>query len=381
MKILIVRTFPDKLDLHSYNVQEIGLAKALVARGNQCDIVLYNGRESDHRESCTFQKNGKEYSFIIYWMKGFCCLKNGFMPSVRKILPEYDVIQVQEYDQIMSWQLYTRQLIPTVIYHGPYYHFYARGYNLKCRVFDTLFLPWRKYKDVRVLTKSEMAAEFIRKKGFEKIVAVGVGIDTDNFSWESCEKSVRPQLLYVGKIEERRNVYFLIEVFRKLRQDMPELQLVLVGNGERKYKSAFLNEVKKELDNGDIIYREKVQQKELPKIYRNAEVFLFTSKYEIFGMVLLEAMYFGLPVVSSMNGGASMLIEDDKNGYILENFDLETWAQKLEDILRDRDKRERMGQSAREKILRDFTWEQIAEKFETVYRQAVEEFERNRNGV
>ena len=381
MKILIVRTFPDKLDLHSYNVQEIGLAQALVARGNQCDIVLYNGREADRRESYTFRKNGKEYSFTIYWMKGFSCFKNGFMPSVREILPEYDVIQVHEYDQIMSWQLYTRQLRPTVIYHGPYYHPYARGYNLKCRVFDTLFLPRRKHNNVRVLTKSGMAAEFIRKKGFEKIVPVGVGINTDNFSPEGCGKSVRPQLLYVGKIEERRNVYFLIEVFRKLRQNTPELQLVLVGNGEREYKEAFLNEIKKELANGDIIYKEKVQQKELPEIYGKAEVFLFTSNYEIFGMVLLEAMYFGLPVVSSMNGGASMLIEDGKNGYVIETFDLETWTQKLEDILGDRDKRARMGESAREKILRNFTWERIAEKFEAVYRQAVEEFERNRDGV
>lgn len=381
MKILIVRTFPDKLDLHSYNVQEIGLAQALVARGNQCDIVLYNGREADRRESYTFRKKGKEYSFTIYWMKGFSCFKNGFMPSVREILPEYDVIQVHEYDQIMSWQLYTRQLRPTVIYHGPYYHPYARGYNLKCRVFDTLFLPRRKHNNVRVLTKSGMAAEFIRKKGFEKIVPVGVGINTDNFSPEGSAKSVRPQLLYVGKIEERRNVYFLIEVFRKLRQNTPELQLVLVGNGEREYKEAFLNEIKKELANGDIIYKEKVQQKELPEIYGKAEVFLFTSNYEIFGMVLLEAMYFGLPVVSSMNGGASMLIEDGKNGYVIETFDLETWTQKLEDILRDRDKRARMGECAREKILRNFTWERIAEKFEAVYRQAVEEFERNRDGV
>ena len=381
MKILIVRTFPDKLDLHSYNVQEIGLAQALVARGNQCDIVLYNGREADRRESYTFRKNGKEYSFTIYWMKGFSCFKNGFMPSVREILPEYDVIQVHEYDQIMSWQLYTVQLRPTVIYHGPYYHPYARGYNLKCRVFDTLFLPRRKHNNVRVLTKSGMAAEFIRKKGFEKIVPVGVGINTDNFSPEGSAKSVRPQLLYVGKIEERRNVYFLIEVFRKLRQNTPELQLVLVGNGEREYKEAFLNEIKKELANGDIIYKEKVQQKELPEIYGKAEVFLFTSNYEIFGMVLLEAMYFGLPVVSSMNGGASMLIEDGKNGYVIETFDLETWTQKLEDILRDRDKRARMGECAREKILRNFTWERIAEKFEAVYRQAVEEFERNRDGV
>ena len=96
---------------------------------------------------------------------------------------------------------------------------------------------------------------------------VGVGINTDNFPKKKYRKNARPQLLYVGKIEERRNVYFLIDIYRRLRKKMPELQLVLVGNGEREYKAAFLNAIKEELEGGNIIYREKVQQKELPKIY------------------------------------------------------------------------------------------------------------------
>lgn len=378
MKILIVRTFPDKLDLDSYNVQEIGLAQALVVRGNQCDIVLYNGREKDKKETYSFKKDEKEYSFSIYWMRGFSFFKNGFMYSVKKILSQYDVIQVHEYDQIMSWWLYTRQFRPTVIYHGPYYHPYARGYNLKCRVFDTLFLHGKRYKNVWVIAKSKMAAEFVKGKGFKKIVPVGVGINTDNFMQEAYGKGKRPQLLYVGKIEERRNVYFLIDIYRKLRQDIPKLQMVLVGSGEKKYKTAFLKTIRKELEDGDIIYREKVQQKELPEIYENAEVFLFTSNYEIFGMVLLEAMYFGLPVVSSRNGGASMLIEDGKNGYVIDGFEPEVWREKLEGILKSREQGERMGASAREKVRKNFTWECLAGKFESVYRQAVDEFERNR---
>ena len=54
MKILIVRTFPDVLKIDSYNVQEIGLARALTMRGHQCDIVLYNGENEDRTQRYTF---------------------------------------------------------------------------------------------------------------------------------------------------------------------------------------------------------------------------------------------------------------------------------------------------------------------------------------
>lgn len=374
MKILIVRTFPDKLDLNTYNVQEIGLAKALTVRGNQCDIVLYNGRESSRKENYFFTEGGKGYSFVVYWVKGFAFFRNGFMPSVKGILLQYDIVQVHEYDQIMSWMIYHRKLRPTVIYHGPYYHPYARGYNLKCRVFDALFPIKGACKDIRVLTKSKMAAEFILGKGFGNVTPVGVGINVGNFDFKECRNKRKLQMLYVGKIEERRNVYFLVDVYRCVHRKIPELQLVMVGNGEKDYKDGFLDSIQKEIGCGEIIYKDKMQQKELSEVYENAALFLFPSNYEIFGMVLLEAMYFGLPVISSMNGGASMLIQNGENGYVVEEFDVDKWGRVAEGILLDEKKRDRMGERARMNVIKNYTWDHLAGKFEETYRQAIEEF-------
>ncbi len=405
MKILIVRTFPDILKIDRYNVQEIGLARALVMRGHQCDIVLFNGENEDRTQRYTFEKNGMEYGFDIFWMKGKAFLKNGFMPGVKKLIPDYDVIQVHEYDQIMSWQLYTRPQKPTVLYHGPYQHPYTRGYNLKCKVFDLLFLPWRERKDVYALTKSELAADFLKGKGFEKVVPVGVGINVDNFTQKSeevckvdavnnqsqdCALSMgilkkdamkeketeknKFRILYVGKIEERRNVYFLIEVFRKLQEMYGNLELVLVGDGEKEYKEAFLESIGTELERGEITHITKLAQSELPAYYASSDMFLFTTNYDIFGMVLLEAMYYGLPVVSTMNGGASMLITDDVNGYVLDEFDLEKWTEKISGLIQGADKRKQMGAAAHQTIVEGFTWESMAEKFETVYEKAIQEF-------
>ena len=310
MRILIIRTFPDILDWRSYNVQEIGLARALVCRGHKCDIVLYNGRNQDSTEIYTFEEEGKTYSFFIYKCKGYSFLKNGFMPKVKKLIYRYDVIQVHEYDQLLSWWLYTREYVPTVIYHGPYYHPYTKGYNLKCMIFDAIFLHGKNYREVRTLTKSELAADFLKSKGFKNVVSVGVGLNTDNFrtgdtkydNEKNDSANDERSLLYVGKIEDRRNVYFLVEVFRILRKKCEDIHLVLVGGGEPEYVDRFLKSIAIEIEEKKIIYIPKASQRELADIYKKSDIFIFTSNYEIFGMVLLEAMYFRLPVFSSENG-------------------------------------------------------------------------------
>lgn len=379
MKVLIVRSFPDILNLDTYNVQEIGLAKALTVRGVTCGVVLYNGENQSRADEYCFEKEGKQYFFPIYWLKGFSLYKNGFMPSIYKIIREYDVIQVHEYDQIFSWMFYTRPKKPTLIYHGPYFHEYAKGYNLKCRVFDALFLRWRKHDQVVALTKSELASDFLRTKGFEHVHTVGVGVDRDKFKASTDEEvnclltrdESKFRLLYVGKIEERRNVYFLVELFEKLQKKHANLELVIVGNGEAEYLSVFRERIKKWTDHGKIRYFQKATQKELALIYQNTDLFVFTSNYEIFGMVLLEAMYFRLPVISSTNGGASVLIEDGKNGYMMEQFNVSDWQEKVETLIQDKNLYEVMKQNAYERIAEHFLWDTLADSFYAGYEEAV----------
>lgn len=389
MKILIVRTFPDVLNLNSYNVQEVGLAKALTLKGHSCDIVLYHGKQADRCEPYEFEHDGKKYCFSIYWLKGYELFKNGFMPSVKKLIASYDVIQVHEYDQILSWKLYTKQKKPTVIYHGPYYDEYAKGYNLKCKVFDRLFLKKRSYENVVTVTKSKLATEFLKEKGFRQVITAGVGINADNFGERNMDGgsvTVHPEnaarskssknLLYVGKVEERRNIYFLIDVFRELHRRDTELKLTLIGSGEKEYRERFLQEIRSELEQGSIRYVEKATQKELAEYYMRSSLFLFTSNYEIFGMVLLEAMYFGVPVISSRNGGSMTLIENGCNGYIMEEFDQRKWTECIGDLLGDSEKLEQLGICARQTIREQFTWDALADKFLEAYQLAVKEFER-----
>ena len=377
MKILIIRTFPNILNLNSYNVQEVGLAKSLVKKGHVCDIVLFNGKEKDRVQEHRFSVEGIEYGFKIYWMHGFGILRNGFMPSVKKIISQYDVIQVHEYDQIMSWNMYTKQEKPTVIYHGPYFDKFAKGYNLRCKLFDTFFLPMREYKNVLVISKSILATQFLLSKDFRNVTTAGVGIDLENFG-ESALNIVdvefdkrKKQLLYVGKIEERRNIHFLIEVFRKLKKYIPELKFNIIGNGEKSYKENFLDKIKKEIKDGDIIYRENATQPELIKYYQEASFFMLASHYEIFGMVLLEAMYFGAPVISTVNGGSCTLIENGHNGFVMDNLDSDKWVECINEAMHNEQALKEMKENARRCIEQKYTWDALANVFINVYEEAI----------
>ncbi len=384
MRILIVRTFPDILKLDMYNVQEIGLAKSLIMAGHICDIVFYHGKNPDWTQEVDFvdTESGNQYSFKIYWLHGYNFVKNGFMPSVKKIIPEYDVIQVDEYDLIYSWMLYTGMIRPTVIYHGLYYSTYTKGYNLKCKIFDQVFLRWRKHDHVVALTKSEMASDFLRGKGFKKVYTAGVGIDKDNFlnrgnQPDECRLPAdhdKIRLLYVGKIEERRNSLFLLDILAKLREYNNNLELVVVGTGEAEYLKAFMEKGRTFIREGSLIYFKEARQTELAMMYARCDLFVFPSNYEIFGMVLLEAMYFGLPVVSSLNGGSSVLIASGENGVIVECFEAEEWSTAIAGLLQDKEKQKIMREKAAVTIKENFLWNRLADRFLECYQYAIDNF-------
>lgn len=374
MKILIVRTFPDILNIDTYNVQEIGLAKALIRKGHECDIVLFGGKNHSEWKEYSFTENEKEYKYRIFWCHGFNLLKMGIMPDVMKIIPNYDVIQVHEYEQLLSWKLYRKQIKPTIVYHGLYASNYTKGYNLKCAVFDKLFFKWHKYDNVICATKSEPAAKLLLTKGFKKVTSVGVGLDDSRFSEAETTKKTDSDsylLLYIGKIEDRRNSLFMIDVFEELLRRGLDVKLKVIGTGDKEYLNRFMDRTSQLRNDEKLIYLPRIEQSETPAEYVNADAFIFPSQYEIFGMVLLEAMYFGCPVISSFNGGSGTLITNDELGVLQSGFDASSWADAIEKLLKDPEKRAKISSNSKALIRNEYLWDAIADKFISLYEEAL----------
>lgn len=374
MKILIIRNFPSYISLknNTYNIQEIGLAKALVRLGHICDVVFWTDKEEEDI-SLTIE-NG---SIIhIFYRKGFTKLKNTIFNHSYELFEKYDTIQPCEYNQIQSWILAKKFPEKTVIYHGPYYSPFNKRYNVMCRFFDVFFVKRYIKLNTRFIVKSKWAQEFLVSKGIDhtNILLAGVGIDIQMLGYkeDSCDKYVyhricndlcKLKILYIGRIEPRRNIIFILEVFYNILKLYPEAMLYIIGKGDSEYVYEVRNKAEKFGIKDSIVWQEQIEQKYLADIYQHSDFFLLPTSYEIFGMVLLEAMYYKNVVLTTSNGGASMLINNGKTGFIIDQLDADIWCRTIIQVFEDSEKKELVQMAASLEVSQSFTWDSLAGKF------------------
>lgn len=367
MKILIIRSGPYQVNPDAYNLQELGLASAFMNVGHTCDIMYYHKKESYDQ---VISKCGHDIKLL--WRKGIRFLRSGVYPEVlhHDFLRRYDVVIISEYSQIMSFLVASRHS-NAYIYNGPYYNLFK--IKLIEPIYDFIFCKRLNSRAKKIFCKTRMSADYLIKKGLTNVAVVGVGLDTEKFdsekeSNEETKKLLdkmkgKRNLLYVGSIIPRKNTELLIRSFIELKKerDYEDVQLVLVGKGDLAYEKKCKKLIPKEIEN-DIVWCDFIKNAQLKFIYQEAFVFLLPSVQEIFGMVLLEAMYFGLPVVSSLSAGADTLIKDGCNGFLIDSFDVMEWKKKIQILLDHDEIRKKMSALAEKTIKDEFMWSSIARK-------------------
>ncbi len=375
MKILILRTTPNKMNLKNYNLQEFGLAKALIRKGHQCDVGYYCGKEKDHVQEIPFDD---DKMLKVLWLRGFGAMYEGIYPSLGKYARDYDIIQVGGYVGLTSCWLNIFEKNKTVNYNGLYYCEDNVGDIKKAKLFDKTLLKLQNRKSMVVATKSVLATDYLREKGIENVTTIGVGLDLDNLVCSTDEiqtneftdivknSAFSKKLLYIGVLEERRNITFLLETFKEISEKIAAIGLVLIGKGKPEYVSMCMRKIEELGIKDNVIYKESLEQKYMPAIYQACDAFLLPTRYEIFGMVLLEAMYYGLPVFTTYNGGSSTLM-NERNGVVIDVFDVNEWSSKIIQILVDKNRCREIGENAHKTIAEGYTWDALADKFLKVY--------------
>ena len=229
---------------------------------------------------------------------------------------------------------------------------------------------------------------FLYRVDQRKLVVIPPGVDTSHFYPIPSDEAkqfigLKPEnrmVLFVGRIEPLKGVDTLIKAMAclELQGLHRPVHLAIIGgevNGNPEDMTEEMARLQKMCDDlfmgGMVVFLGKRGQDTLPYYYSAAEVVVMPSLYESFGMVALEAMACGTPVIASEVGGLGYLVQNGVTGYTIPDSEPEALCDKLSWLLGDAHLRETMGLRAAEYAL-DYAWEKIATQIVDVYDELVE---------
>ncbi len=242
---------------------------------------------------------------------------------------------------------------------------------------------------VIVATIAELTQlRFLYRTDSRKLVTIPPGVDTSHFYPIPPDEAkqfigLKPDtriILFVGRIEPLKGVDTLIQAMSCLRvSDIPRpVYLAIIGgepNASPQNMSAEMARLQKLCDDlcmgGMVVFLGKRGQDTLPYYYSAAEALVMPSLYESFGMVALEAMACGTPVIASEVGGLGYLVQNGETGYTVPDSEPDQLCEKLTWLLGDTELREAMGERAAE-YAKNYAWDKIANQVIAVYNELVE---------
>ena len=217
-----------------------------------------------------------------------------------------------------------------------------------------------------------------------KITVIPPGVDANRFHPPSDKQSLKEELGFstdpvvftLGRLDARKgfDLYFRAAAQVKEHVDHKNhVQFVLSAGTskenvhEAKERSRLQKLLKALSIEDSVTWRPIIPEGDIPRYYGATDVFVMPSRYELFGIVMLEAMACGVPVVATRFGGPPEVITDGENGRLVDPTDIEAFAGTLTELLEDPNKRKRMGEKARKTIESKYSWETLAKRHLRLY--------------
>jgi teichuronic acid biosynthesis glycosyltransferase TuaC len=178
-------------------------------------------------------------------------------------------------------------------------------------------------------------------------------------------------LLYVGMLIPVKGLELMIEAISKLNQSqLPPFRLIMLGDGIE-YDN-LSNKIKTFGVENKIELKGTVSHNEIRDWYQAADIFLMSSHAEGLPTVLWEASSCSLPLIATRAGQIDTIIENNKNGYVIEDRDINDYIQKCSELISNKNKRETMGDKSFELLLqKKVTCEQVAKNVINIYESLI----------
>lgn len=225
------------------------------------------------------------------------------------------------------------------------------------------------------LAVTEGAKRALMKEGVaeERITVIPMGVDIKKFKSKFKVKD-ELKILFVGRLEEEKGVWEILEAFKTLRSDYKDIKLIVVGQGTEAGK------IKDWLKGSNLLrwvqLRGAVDHEKIWSEYHQSDIFVLPSKptptwQEQFGMVLIEAMASGLPIVATKSGAIPEVV--GKAGILVEPGNIRELTDAMGGLLKDGKLREELGSRGLKRAKEKYDSLKVAEKIEGLYQKLLKE--------
>jgi len=348
------------------------LANLLIEKGHEVGVITRKRKGRDKRKYTLLEVSRLNYLRLL----SNVCGKGRVYEKIREFQPEI----VHAHHAFTPIPLFTLRAaktfsLPAILTNHSAY-FYDYEYLLK--TIGYISFPFRTFieKADIIVSVSKISKNFIKHFTTKEVIVIPNGVDTRRFYPRN--NGLRDQIdsdlvvLYVSRIVRRKGPHLLVEAIRYVKKRIPSVKLLVVGEGSFE---EYLKMRVKDLDLEDNVeFLGKVPDEELPKVYSSADIFVLPSVYgESFGIVVLEAMSSGLPVIVSNVGGLREIVKNNVDGIILDKNNPIEIYKKIMLLYHNRELRGMLAYNARKKVLRMYDWRIIVERLEELYRCLVEE--------
>ncbi|HEY91098.1 MAG TPA: glycosyltransferase family 4 protein [Dehalococcoidia bacterium] len=202
------------------------------------------------------------------------------------------------------------------------------------------------------------------------------GIDLEPFSDKVAPfeeyRDGKKNILFVGRLEFRKGLNYLLNAFLLVKREIPDVRLIVVGPGTR-LRRRYERWVQKTGLEKDVIFAGYVSNEDKARYYKTADIFCApATSRESFGIVLLEAMATGKPVVATNIPGYASVVSDGEDGILVPPQNYNELSRALKTLLNDENLCEQMGMKGKAKS-RNFSWELVAQQVMDYYLRIIGE--------
>lgn len=218
----------------------------------------------------------------------------------------------------------------------------------------------------RVITVSQWAKEESDKLiGVDsKTVYIPNGVNYKKYCNIEPMQISHPSIFFIGRLVKFKGVDILIKSLQIVKKVYPDIHLYIAGNGPQ---SRNLKSLSRDLNlDSSITFLSFLSEEDKLKMLKSADIFVVPSRIETFGIVILEALASGIPIVASNTGGIPQILDNGKYGLLAETENSEDLAQKIIALIKNKSLRDELSEKGKQRA-KEYSWDNVAFRTTELY--------------